>query len=235
MVFEPMLAIIGKNFWAGVLTALGGVVGGAILTRIWGRFKQHKLRRTRSQDDTIDFSLTTFSRIGEHTVAMKIRPLEEASINDVIANGGLIQTVKQAARRTTPEQPIVVIPHEVDRELIGNGLIKRWNGHFRDAMIAQFLGAPVTERKAVMALTYERAVRSGMLRCMIILSDDCQWVSDFLQSKTQDKVLLESPHHGQRLRTIFAIYEHYLREQSMDEKQRSVRDYFIASTIVADQ
>lgn len=235
MIFEPMLAFFVENFWAGVLTALGGFIGGAILTRIWGRYKQHRLRRTRSQEDTIDFSLTTFTRVDDHVMAMKIRPLEEASIEDVIPNGGLIQTVKQAARQTTPEQPMVVIPHEVDRELIGNALIKRWNGHFRDAVIAQFLGAPVVERKAVMALTYERAVRSGMLRCMIILCDDCQWVSDFLQSKTQDKVLLESPHHDQRLRTIFAIHERYLADQDMDEKQRTVRDYFIASTIGADQ
>ncbi len=233
--FEPMLAFFVENFWAGVMTALGGFVGGAILTRIWGRYKQHKLRRTRSQEDTIDFSLTTFTRIDDHTVAMKIRPLEEANIADVIPNGGLIQTVKQAARQTTPEQPMVIVPHEVDRELIGNALIKRWNGHFRDTVVAQFLGAPVVERKAVMALTYERAVRSGMLRCMIILQEDCQWVSSFLQSKTQDKVLLESPHHDQRLRTIFAIHERHVAEQSMEEKQRTVRNYFIASNINGDQ
>ena len=131
------------------------------------------------------FLLPLFRRIDEHTVAMKIRPLEEANIADVIPNGGLIQTVKQAARQTTPDQPMVIVPHEVDRELIGNALIKRWNGHFRDAVIAQFLGAPVSERKAVMALTYERAVRSGMLRCMIILQEDCAVGDEFSAIKYQ--------------------------------------------------
>ena len=235
MFFEPMLAFFVENFWAGVLTALGGMIGGAVLSRIWGRYKQHRLRRTRSQEDTIDFSLTIFRRVSEHVMEMKIRPLEEASIEDVIPNGGLIQSVKQAARSTTPEQPIVIIPYEVDRELIGNALIKRWNGHFRDAVIAQFLGAPVTERKAVMVLTYERAVRSSMLRCMIILREDCEWVTRFLKSETNDKVLMESPHHDQRLRTIFAIHERYQADQALNEKERTVRDYFIASDISVDQ
>ena len=56
-------------------------------------------------------------------------------------------------------------------------------------------------------------------------------MTSFLQSNTNDKVLLESPHHDQRLRTIFAIHERHMAEQSMDEKQRTVRDYFIASSV----
>ena len=230
MSFEPMLAFFIENFWAGVMTALGGMVGGAILSRLWGRYKQHKLRRTRSQEDTIDFSLTMFSRINENVVSMKIRPLEETGIEDVIPNGGLIQSVRRAARKTTEDQPIVIIPFEVDREMIGNALIKRWNGHFRDAVIDQFLGAPVTQRKAVMALTYERAVRTGMLRCMIVLQEDCEWVAKFLQSQTNDKVLLEQPHHNQRLKTIYSIHARHQAELQLPEKERIIRDYFIAQS-----
>jgi hypothetical protein len=171
----------------------------------WWWARRRALRQWHSKEflDRIIVSLNIFS-----DGFLKIRTVLERSLDEIFLNKVAVAKVETAARATTIDKPVMLIPKE-DRWFLLNFVLNAVAEHFALGNIRQDAGQPVTVVKYALFLTCELVgeERIRKVRAMLIRSD---LLADFPYKDSMPK--LENPWHADRIVTLRQAAELYQKE-----------------------
>jgi hypothetical protein len=196
-----MSAVPFADFWTDTLSKSGSaILVGAITTvasfvvgRWWGRYRARKQWESKEFLGRIIVSLNSFA-----DGRLKIRTIFERSLDEVFLNPHAVEMVQEAARKTTPDNPLLPIAKE-DAWYLLNFVLNPVAEKFVAGVVQEDIGRPVQKATYALALTCEvvgderiRKVRAMMLRRELLLDFPC------MESMPQ----LENPWHEDRIVTL---------------------------------
>lgn len=162
--FEQFLAAISDFIHDNWMKVLTGFVLMA-LGWVFGKRKARSDWRKREFFHRLNVSLNLLIP-GE---ALQIRTLVEKTCSDVFLNAVAAESVANAARRTTPQNPLLPLPEEDYWQYL-NAALNEIAEKFSAAEIRRDLGLPVTRATYLICLTCECAgeLRTRKVRAMVI-------------------------------------------------------------------
>lgn len=127
---------------------------------------------------------------------LTIRTIAEESCLEVFLNSVAVTALIDAARHTTPEDPLLELS-EHDYWYYLNAVLNKVAEKFGEGQIRRDMGLPVTTARYVMCLTSESAgeVRTRKIRAMLIQKS-------LLLNLPADEPKFESPTHATRWKTL---------------------------------
>lgn len=132
-----------------------------------------------------------------------IRTLAEKRCEDVFLNSAAAKAVVDAAKLTTPANPILPLPKE-DYWFYLNAVLNDLSEQFAEGQMRRALGQPVTCGKFLVCLTSEADgnVRMRKIRAMVI-------AEGLLQNLPDEPPQFSSPHHSTRWKTLKSLANAY--------------------------
>jgi hypothetical protein len=163
--------------------------------RWWGRYKANRQWYAKDFLDRVIISLNIFA-----DGFLKIRTVMERSVQEVFLNRVAVEKVEAAARTTTVDQPVMMIPKE-DRWFLLNFVLNAVAEHFAAGNIRQDAGKDVTVVRYVLFLTCELVgdERIRKIRAMLVRRDVLE---NFPYPDAMPQ--LENPWHADRIKTLRA-------------------------------
>jgi hypothetical protein len=127
---------------------------------------------------------------------LTIRTIAEESCLEVFLNSVAVSALVDAARHTTPENPLLEL-REHDYWYYLNAVLNKVAEKFGDGQIRRDMGLPVTTARYVVCLTSESAgeVRTRKIRAMLIQKS-------LLLNLPNEEPKYESPTHATRWKTL---------------------------------
>ncbi len=189
-----------QDYWEPLATL---ATLGIVLLAYW---RARSVWRARDFLTRVNFSLNYLE--GSQ---LKLRTLQEADIQQILlGNKHGKRMVLAAARRTTIEQPFLVLP-ETDAWLVLNSVLNELSEHFAEGFLAASMGVPTKSATYVFALTCEKHhdVRMNKIRVMIVEK------SLLLGVDRLEGLQFERDSHHVRLQTLKTMRRLYL-----DQAQR---------------
>lgn len=134
---------------------------------------------------------------------LQIRTILEKSCHDIFLNSVASDAVEKAARRTTPENPLLPLPQK-DYWYYLNSVLNEVAEKFALGEIRRDLGLPVTRGKYLICLTCECAgeMRTRKIRAMVIQKQ-------YLENLPGATPSMEHPSHVTRWETLRAMAVEY--------------------------
>jgi hypothetical protein len=156
-----------------------------------GRRRARAEWRRREFFDRLNISLNA---LRDGTLA--IRTIAEESCSEVFLNSVAVATLTDAARRTTPDDPLLELA-EKDYWYYLNAVLNEVAEKFGEGQIRRDLGLPVTTARYIMCLTSECAgeVRTRKIRAMLVQKS-------LLLNLPAQEPKFESPNHATRWKTL---------------------------------
>jgi len=156
-----------------------------------GRRRARAEWRRREFFDRLNISLNAV-RDG----TLMIRTIAEESCSEVFLNSVAVAALTDAARHTTPDDPLLELP-EHDYWYYLNAVLNEVAEKFGEGQIRRDMGLPITTARYVICLTSECAgeVRTRKIRAMLIQK------SLFLHLPAEEPKF-ESPNHATRWKTL---------------------------------
>jgi hypothetical protein len=181
-----------RMLWAAVSLAVGWYLGRQRARAEWQR--REFLHR-------LNISLNVL-RDG----TLRIRTIAELSCEAVFLNKLAVATIDGAARRTTPEDPLLPLP-QADYWYYLNAVLNEVAERFAEGHLRKDIGLPVDTAHYLLCLTSERdgEMRTRKIRAMLIRRE-------LLQNLPQTAPQFESPTHAIRWRTLQQMAKAYLSE-----------------------
>ncbi len=139
---------------------------------------------------------------------LMIRTIVEKSLEDVLLNAVAVQTVSEAAKKTTEDNPLLPLPNN-DAWYILNSVLNEVAEKFSGGELRRDAGLPVTTERYVLCLTRERAgdMKTQKIRAMLVNKTTLLALPDQTPQ-------LESPNHATRFRTLQFMATTYKKDQS---------------------
>jgi hypothetical protein len=127
---------------------------------------------------------------------LRIRTIAERHCSDVFLNSVATDALINAARDTTPENPMIALPAH-DYWFYLNAVLNELSEKFGEGQIRRDMGLPVTTATYVICLTSESAgeVRTRKIRAMLIQKE-------LLEKLPENEPNYESPNHATRWITL---------------------------------
>jgi hypothetical protein len=193
----------GKKIVTTIIVAAVTSVASFVVGRYWGRYKAHREWERKEFLGRIIVSLNIFA-----DDLLKIRTVMERSLEEVFLNQLAIEKVLAAARRCTPDNPILPID-KPDRWYLLNFVLNAVAEHFVIGQVKLDAGVPVTGVRYALFLTAERLgeERIHKIRAMLIRQEH---LVKFPYPDAMPK--LENPWHDDRIKTLRRAAELYARE-----------------------
>jgi hypothetical protein len=193
----------GKKIVTTIIVAAVTSVISFVVGRYWGRYKAHREWERKEFLGRIIVSLNIFA-----DDFLKIRTVMERSLEEVFLNQLAVEKVLAAARRCTPDNPILPID-KPDRWYLLNFVLNGVAEHFVTGQVKQDAGVPVTCVRYALFLTAERVgeERIRKVRAMLIRQEH---LVNFPYPDALPK--LENPWHDDRIKTLRRAAELYARE-----------------------
>jgi hypothetical protein len=202
----PLIDDVTKRVIVTILVAAVTSTATFFAGRWWGRYKANRQWYAKDFLDRVIISLNIFA-----DGFLKIRTVMERSIQEVFLNPVAVEKVEAAARTTTVEQPVMLIPKE-DRWFLLNFVLNAVAEHFAAGNIRQDAGQPVKVVKYLLFLTCELVgdERIRKIRAMLVRKDVLE---DFPHADTMPQ--LENPWHADRIKTLRAAAALLTREPDL--------------------
>ena len=191
--FDAISRII-YDHWVKALVAAACMLAGWFLGKRRARAEWKK----REFFNRLNVSLNTME-----AGTLKLRTILEEPMNAVFLNQAAADLVIRAAKKTTPEDPILPIP-EQDLWFVHNEVLNQLSERFCEGQIRHDMGMPVTSATYVIGLTCERAgdMRTQKVRAMMMQKDA-------LLNLPEDMPTFERTSHETRFRTLQKLAERY--------------------------
>lgn len=189
------------DFWSETATKSGATIAVAIVSTIvsfvvgrwWGRYRARKQWEAKEFLGRIIVSLNSFA-----DDTLKIRTIFERSLDEVFLNPHAVEMVQEAAKRTTPDNPLLPIAKD-DTWYLLNFVLNPVAEKFVAGVVREDFGEPVKKATYAIALTCEvvgesriRKVRAMMIRRELLLE------FPYMESMPR----LENPWHSDRIVTL---------------------------------
>jgi hypothetical protein len=158
---------------------------------LFGRRRARAEWRKREFYNRLNISLNA---LRDGTLA--IRTIAEESCSEVFLNSVAVAALADAARHTTPDDPLLELP-EHDYWYYLNAVLNKVAEKFGEGQIRRDMGLPVTAVRYVMCLTSECAgeVRTRKIRAMLTQKS-------LLTNLPETEPKFESPTHATRWKTL---------------------------------
>jgi len=158
---------------------------------LFGKRRARAELRKREFYNRVNISLNA---IREGT--LRIRTIAERHCSDVFLNSVATAFVMNAARQTTPDNPLIALP-EHDYWFYLNAVLNELSEKFGEGQIRRDMGLPVTAATYLICLTSESAgeVRTRKIRAMLIQKE-------LLEKLPESEPKFESPSHATRWVTL---------------------------------
>ncbi|MFO0811368.1 MAG: hypothetical protein U0746_22290 [Gemmataceae bacterium] len=197
------------DFWSDTLSKSGSTILVGLLTTVvsfvvgrwWGRYRARKQWESKEFLGRIIVSINSFAND-----TLKIRTMFERSLDEVFLNPHAVEMVQEAAKKTTPDNPMLPIAKE-DTWYLLNFVLNPVAEKFAVGVVKEDIGKPVQKATYAIGLTCEvvgesriRKVRAMMIRRELLL--------DFPYMESMPT--LENPWHADRivtLRKMSAVYK----------------------------
>jgi hypothetical protein len=196
-VFDFIRDVIAGH-WVKFLTGLGFMAVGWWI----GKRRARAEWRKKQFYDRLNVSLNIL-KPGE---PLLIRTLVEKSCEEIFLNKVAVETVIDAARRTTERNPILPLPKH-DYWYYLNAVLNEMAEKFSVGELKRDLGQPVTTGRYLICLTSEAAgaIRTRKIRAMTVRKD-------VLLNLPAEPPPFERPWHSNRWDTLKALAEEYKRD-----------------------
>jgi hypothetical protein len=193
----------GKKIITTIIVAAITSVASFVVGRYWGRWRAHREWSRKEFLGRVIVSLNIFA-----DGFLKIRTVMEKSLEEVFLNQIAVEKVLEAARKCTPDNPIMPIAKD-DRWYLLNFVLNAVAEHFVVGQVRQDAGQPVTVVRYALFLTAELVgdERIRKVRAMLVKQEH---LANFPYSDTMPK--LENAWHEDRIRTLRRAAELYARE-----------------------
>ncbi|MFO0850298.1 MAG: hypothetical protein U0871_17325 [Gemmataceae bacterium] len=193
----------GKKLATAVIVTVVSTVASFLVGRYWGRYQAGRQWAKKEFLDRVIVSLNIFA-----DDTLKIRTVMERSLDEVFLNRVAIDKVLAAARKCTPDQPILPIA-KADRWYLLNFVLNAVAEHFVAGQIKQDAGEKVTAVRYALFLTAELVgdERIRKVRAMLVKRDH---LVNFPYPDAPPK--LENPWHIDRVKTLKAAAALYAAE-----------------------
>lgn len=187
---------------SAIVTVVTGVAS-FLIGRYWGRYKAHREWHRKEFLNRVIVSLNIFA-----DESLKIRTVLERSLEEVFLNQIAVEKVLAAAKKCTPENPILPIAPS-DRWYLLNFVLNAVAEHFVAGQVKQDAGVPVTVVRYGMFLTAELVgdERIRKVRAMLIQQ---KYLEKFPYPDALPR--LENPWHADRIKTLRKAADLYARE-----------------------
>jgi hypothetical protein len=179
-----------------VVTTVVSFVAG----RWWGKYRA---RRQWERKDFLGRIIVSVNLLQEGR--LRIRTIMERTLEEIFPNALVVQKVREAAEKTTVENPVMPIPKE-DTWFILNFVLNHVAEHFTPGLVKLDAGLPVTKVVYAIFLTCERVgdERIRKVRAMMLRKD---LLENFPYADSMPE--LENPWHADRIVTLRRAAELY--------------------------
>ena len=169
----------------------------------WGRRRASAEWERKRFLDRINFSLNMI-----HDGMLQIRTLVEKNCKEVFLNEVATERVLMAAKKTTPQNPILPLPAD-ERWYLLNAVLNEVSERFASGFLKREMGLPVNAANYLICLTYEMSgeLKTQKIRAMVIRKD-------LLTHLPEDAPKFERPHHSTRWATLKQLAELYAKDPS---------------------
>jgi hypothetical protein len=193
----------GKKIAVAVIVTVVTSVASFVVGRYWGRYKASREWHRKEFLNRVIVSLNVFA-----DGFLKIRTVMERSLEEVFLNQVAIDKVLAAARRCTPDSPILPIDRQ-DRWYLLNFVLNAVAEHFAAGQVKQDAGEKVTVVRYALFLTAELVgdERIRKVRAMLVKQEH---LTNFPYPDTLPK--LENAWHEDRIKTLRKAAELYAKE-----------------------
>ena len=174
-----------------------------VLGRYWGRRKANRQWQSQEFLDRVIVSLNILD-----DGKLKIRTIFEQGLHEVFLNKVAEEKVLAAAKRCTPDHPILPIP-SADRWYLLNYALNAIAEKFVAGLLRLDAGLPVTTLRYALFLTCEVVGPERIRKVRVMLMQE-KHLRDFPYTTNMPE--LENPWHADRIRTMRAAAELYSRE-----------------------
>ncbi|MBY0229328.1 MAG: hypothetical protein K2W96_08630 [Gemmataceae bacterium] len=190
-----------RKVLAGVIIFLLTTVASFVLGRWWGAYQSAQEWERKQFLGRIIVSLNTFA-----DGFLKIRTVFERSLEEVFINSVAVRKVREAARKTTSDSPLLPIDPK-DRWFLLNFVLNAVAEKFALGQVRYDAGQPLTPVAYLLFLTSETVGddRIRKVRAMLVRKE-------MLLDLPKEMPKLEQPWHGDRLETLRRAAEAYRRE-----------------------
>ena len=185
-----------KEHWVRVVIPLAA----AGLGVWWGRRQARKQWKKKQFLDRLNISLNTL-----HEGKLLIRTIFESDLEEVFRNRVAVRTVLDAAKKTTPADPILPI-RKADCWFLLNSVLNTVAQKFAEGTLRRDAGLSVKPVAYVICLTCEAAgeLRTRKVRAMLAQEGTLR---KFAQEYRSDMPELESDWHETRVRALRILAE----------------------------
>jgi hypothetical protein len=193
----------GKKIVTTIIVAVVTSVASFVVGRYWGRYKAQREWHKKEFLNRVIVSLNIFA-----DGFLKIRTVMERSLEEVFLNQVAVEKVLAAAKRCTPENPILPIARE-DRWYLLNFVLNAVAEHFVAGQVRQDAGEKVTAVRYALFLTAELVgdERIRKVRAMLVKQEH---LTSFPYPDSLPK--LENAWHEDRVKTLRKAAALYARE-----------------------
>ncbi|HVW00407.1 MAG TPA: hypothetical protein VHB77_08705 [Planctomycetaceae bacterium] len=180
--------------WIKVLLGLGLMALGWVI----GRWRHHAEWRRKQFLGRLNVSLNTI-----HNGTLCIRTLLEKSSSEVFLNAVAADAVTAAARRTTPQNPLLPL-HREDYWYYLNSVLNEIAERFADGEMRRNMGLPTTSARYLICLTCECAgeIRMRKVRAMVMQKG-------LLEKLPEETPKFEASTHSTRWATLKLLAAEY--------------------------
>ncbi len=185
---------------AGAVLGAGWGLVAALAGRSWGRYQA---KRKFEKRDFLDRLHVSLNMLGDGE--LKIRTIVERPLADVVLNQVVKSKITAAARRATPENPILALS-ERDASFVFNCVINATAEHFCSGCVRADSGHPVNTNIYALFLTCEPVseMRQQKVRAVLVKR---QHLIEFPYTESVPK--LEHEWHNDRVNTLRCAAELY--------------------------
>ncbi len=193
----------GKKIAVAAIVGIVSTIASFLIGRYWGRFKAQREWKKKEFMGRVIVSLNIFA-----DGALKIRTIMEKNLEDVFLNQIAVEKVLAAAKRCTPEMPLMPIAKE-DRWFLLNFVLNAVAEHFVAGQVKYDAGEKVTVVKYALFLTCELVgdERIRKVRAMLV---KVEHLANFPYPDALPK--LENPWHEDRIKTLRSAAALYAKE-----------------------
>jgi hypothetical protein len=147
-----------------LVVLVASAIGSFVLGRWWGRRRAWRKWHKKDFLDRLNISLNQI-----HNSKLRIRTLMERSLEQVFQNAAAVEMVREAAEKTTVEDPMLPIPPH-DRWYLLNFVLNAVAEQFTAGLVRRDAGEPVRVVRYAICLTCEKVgdERVHKVRAMLI-------------------------------------------------------------------
>ena len=203
----------------------GALVEGVflMLLAIWVVWRGKKALKEGRFEDVVIFSFNFIDSTGSEPQLGFRTPLM-GSMKEIFQSDSLIREIKNAAKSTTDEEPLIKLSKPQSHMLMQRHLINFCNQLNVAGQMALLNGQPYIETAHRLAFIYEPSAKAKLFRVIPVNETLLKELED-----VKDTLTFGLPYHADRLKTLKAIEKEMHADQSRSSESRILAPFRMAT------